>query len=259
MEFSHRSIGIIRTPFREKFGVPRQSMMMSDARGVLKLNPEPSYRVALNHLDEFTHLWVVFVFHQVVENDWRPTIRPPRVDSPRKVGVFASRSPHRPNPIGISAVKLERIDLDAPGGIEIHLSGVDLLDGTPVLDIKPYLPYADIIPEAASGWAGSEIPRFEVRFSEPCTSFLESREDLKLDRDLAGRTPEELRSLIVQTLEWDPRPTSQRRAMPIGVASSEGLAFGFRILGIEVKWEIHQGGILVTALELAQERGAEQV
>ena len=253
MEFNHRSIGTIRTPFREKFGVPRQSMMMSEARGVLKLNPDPAYRVALKHLDEFTHLWVVFVFHQVAESDWRPTIRPPRVDSPRKVGVFASRSPHRPNPIGISAVKLERIDLDAPGGIEIHLSGVDLLDGTPVLDIKPYLPYADIIPDAQSGWAGSEIPRFEVRFSEQCVSFFESRISMNLDHDLAGRTPEELKSLVVQTLEWDPRPTSQRRAMPIGAPASEGLAFGFRFLGIEVKWEIRQGGILVTALELAHD------
>jgi len=255
MEFTHRSIGIIRTPFREKFGIPRQSMMMSEARGVLKLNPDPAYRVALNHLDEFTHVWVVFVFHQVAENDWRPTIRPPRVDSPRKVGVFASRSPHRPNPIGISAVKLERIDLEAPGGIEIHLSGVDLLDGTPVLDIKPYLPYADIISTAESGWAGGEIPRFEVRFSEPCLSFLESRGDFPLDSDLAGRTPEELRRLLAQALENDPRPTSQRRAMPIGVPASEGLTFGFRFLGIEVKWEIRQSGILVTALEWVREEG----
>ena len=252
MEFKHQAIGVIRTPFREKFGVPRQSMMMSEARGVLKLNPDPAYRVALQHLDEFTHLWVVFVFHQVAEDDWRPTIRPPRVDAPRKVGVFASRSPHRPNPIGISAVKLERIDLEAPGGIEIHLSGVDLLDGTPVLDIKPYLPYADIIPEAASGWAGSEIPRFEVRFSESALAFFEGRERFELDPNLAGRTSEDLRRLIVQTLEWDPRPPSQRRAMPIASESSEGLAFGFRILDIEVKWEIRQGAILVTALELAE-------
>jgi tRNA-Thr(GGU) m(6)t(6)A37 methyltransferase TsaA len=251
MEFKHQAIGVIRTPFREKFGVPRQSMMMSEARGVLKLKPDPTFRVALNHLDEFTHLWVVFVFHQVAENDWRPTIRPPRVDAPRKVGVFASRSPHRPNPIGISAVKLERIDLEAPGGIEIHLSGVDLLDGTPVLDIKPYLPYADIIPEAASGWAGSEIPRFEVRFSDSCSDFFQGRGSFDVDADLAGRTPEDLRRLIVQTLEWDPRPTSQRRAMPIGAAPSEGLAFGFRILNIEVKWEIRHGGIFVTELEMA--------
>ena len=145
-------IGVIRTNFTEKFGVPRQSMMISEALGVLKLHPDPSFRAALNHLDRFTHIWVVFIFHQSVEKGWRPTIRPPRVDAPRKVGVFASRSPHRPNPIGLSAVKLERIDLDAPGGIEIHLSGVDLLDGTPVLDIKPYLPSTDAEAGASMGW-----------------------------------------------------------------------------------------------------------
>ncbi len=229
-------IGVIRTNFTEKFGVPRQSMMISEALGVLKLDPNPSFRAALNHLDRFTHVWVVFVFHQSLEKGWRPTIRPPRVDAPRRVGVFASRSPHRPNPIGLSAVKLERIDLDAPGGIEIHLSGVDLLDGTPVLDIKPYLPYADCIKEAGGGWAEGEIPRYQVEFS------IESQE--RLNREATPSHPR-IQNLIAQMLEWDPRPTSQRRAMPIEDPLSEGLRFGFRILDFDVQWEIRNSGIRV--------------
>ena len=112
-------------------------------------------------LETFSHLWVVFVFHAHGLGDARveASIRPPRLGGARKVGVLASRSPHRPNPIGLSAVKLERIDLDAAGGIEIHVTGVDVLDGTPVLDIKPYLPYADSIPEASSGLgSGADRP-----------------------------------------------------------------------------------------------------
>lgn len=237
-------IGFIRSPFTEKFGVPRQSMMISEAKGVLKLNPDPSFRVALNHLESFTHLWIIFVFHQHLgsgaSGGWRPTIRPPRLDAPRRVGVFASRSPHRPNPIGLSAVKLDRIDLDAPGGIEIHLSGVDLMDGTPVLDIKPYLPYADSFPEASGGWAGSEIPKYLVEFSE---------ESLKKIESFSARHPQ-LRLLISQMLEWDPRPTSQRRAMPIESEKTQGMAFAFRILEFDVRWEIRNHGIFVTDLVL---------
>ena len=228
MFFQHQAIGFLKTRFKEKFGVPRQSLMMREARGVLKLKPDPSYAQALLHLEKFSHLWLVFVFHQDMDKPWRPTIRPPRLDAPRKVGLFASRSPHRPNPIGISAVKLESIDLQAPGGIEIHVSGVDLLDGTPILDIKPYLPYADSIVEANAGWAGSEIPKYAVHFSEECEATLQSLKP----------TPQvpDWRELITQTLEWDPRPTSQRRAMPIESGEFNGMRFGLSICEAEVKW-----------------------
>jgi tRNA-Thr(GGU) m(6)t(6)A37 methyltransferase TsaA len=229
----------MKTDFTEKFGVPRQSLMIREARGVLKLNPDPAYRVALNHLEAFSHVWIVFVFHQSVEKGWRPTIRPPRVDAPRRVGVFASRSPHRPNPIGLSVVKLERIDLDAPGGIELHLSGVDIMDGTPVLDIKPYLPYADCVPEASGGWAESEIPRHRVEFSSESLT--------KIDRLAVTRHPR-LKALINEMLEWDPRPTSQRRTMGIDLPSSQGMKFGFRILDLDVRWEIRDQAIFVVDL-----------
>ena len=232
-------IGTMRTLFTEKFGVPRQSLMMSEAKGVLKLNVDPAYRVALNHLQDFSHIWIIFVFHQHTEKGWRPTIRPPRLDAPRRVGVFASRSPHRPNPIGLSVVKLDRIDLDAPGGIEIHVSGVDIMDGTPVLDIKPYLPYADSVPEANPGWANGEIPRYEVGFSPHCEELIEKRTSEQYPH---------FKALLSQMLEWDPRPTSQKRAMPIENIENDGMVFGFRVLEFEVQWQIHQGGILIVNL-----------
>jgi tRNA-Thr(GGU) m(6)t(6)A37 methyltransferase TsaA len=246
-------IGVIRTCFTEKFGLPRQSLMVDEARGVLKLQPDPGYRVALNHLERFSHLWVVFVFHRALAKGWRPTIRPPRVDAPRRVGVFASRSPHRPNPVGMSVVRLERIDLDAPGGIELHLSGIDLMDGTPVLDIKPYLPYVDRVEGATEGWAEGDIPRYSVEFTP------EALEALAAARVAARAAAHpRLRELVTQMLEWDPRPTSQRRAMPIGDPANEGRRFGFRVLDFDVRWEIRGGGIRVLEMVPAGATPAEQ-
>lgn len=229
-------IGFIKSCFTEKFGAPRQSMMITEARAVLKLNPDPAYELALKHLENFSHVWIIFVFHQHLHKPWHPVIRPPRLDAPRKVGVFASRSPHRPNPIGISAVKLDRMDRDAPGGIEIHLSGVDILNDTPVLDIKPYLPYADSIPEASEGWARGEIARYPVIFSPKSLAILAELSPEKFPR---------LKELIEQMLAWDPRPTSQRRAMPIEDDKSAGLQFGFRISDFDVQWQIRGEGIYV--------------
>lgn len=234
--FSH--IGILKTCFTEKFGAPRQSGMIDAAWGVLKLNPDPAFRMALNHLDEFSHVWIVFEFHKHLEKKWRPTILPPRIGAPSQIGVFASRSPHRPNPIGLSAVKLQRIDWDAPGGIEIHLGGVDILDGTPVLDIKPYLPFADCIPEATGGWAEEKVKRYRVEFSESSLQSLEA---------FAPQYPQ-LKSLISQMLEWDPRPTSQRESMPLESPESEGRTFGLRLLDIEIQWRVVSGGIRVEGL-----------
>lgn len=245
MTFHYKAIGLLQTPFREKFGVPRQSLMMDEARAILKLNPDPSYPLALSHLDQFSHVWVVFVFHKNGNGHWHPLIDTPRVEAGHRMGVFATRSPHRPNPIGMSAVKLERIAWDAPGGIEIHLNGVDLLDGTPVLDIKPYVPYADCIPDANSGWIKTEIERYPVTFSQDSLAVI--------DQHAANGHPR-LKMLIEQMLELDPRPTSQRRAAPIASQSTEAMRFAFRILGLDVHWEVRNGEIYVLhILELQSE------
>jgi tRNA-Thr(GGU) m(6)t(6)A37 methyltransferase TsaA len=234
-------IGVIHSDFKEKFGVPRQSLMISEARAVLKLNPNQAFLTALNHLDRFSHVWIVFVFHQADDREWTPTIKPPRIGAPNRVGVFASRSPHRPNPIGISAVKLDRIDLEAKGGIEIHLSGIDLLDGTPVLDLKPYIPYADSIPEANAGWAEGKIPKYPVSFSDESLTFIDGQ---------SARFPH-LLGLLTQTLEYDPRPTSYRQSMPIEDMANDSRVFKFRIMDFDVHWHIEKHAIRVDQIILA--------
>lgn len=237
-------IATLYTPFKEKFGAPRQSLMIPEAKAILKLSPEYP-RETLNHLETFSHLWIVFCFDRHLEKPWHPTIRPPRVDAPRKVGVFASRSPHRPNPIGLSAVKLDSINFEESKnirhekGIEIYLSGVDFLDGTLVFDIKPYIPYTDSILEANSGWIKSEIPSFDVLFSETATSIIREHEK--------NEAPH-FEKLLIEVLRWDPRPTSQKRAFPIQSKEFEGMQFGFNLYGYDIKWVIHQNAILVTDL-----------
>lgn len=238
--YSFAPIGYIQSCFKEKFGVARQSMMIPQARGLLKFNPDPAYRNSLQNLAEFSHLWIIFVFHKNIEKGWRPLITPPRIDAPKQVGVFASRSPHRPNPIGMSVVKIEGLDFSAPGGIELHLSGLDILDGAPVLDIKPYLPFADSFSDANPGWASRSIQKYRVEFSPESARFI---------KESGARYHPDLQALLQQMLELDPRPTSQRRRSSIEADEAEGLVFAFRIFDFDVKWQIHNKGILVMELE----------
>jgi tRNA-Thr(GGU) m(6)t(6)A37 methyltransferase TsaA len=234
--FEFAAIGEVRTPFPDKFGIPRQPGLVSQAKGVIKIHPDPDLKTALRSLEEFSHLWIVFVFHEHGGKSWKPSIRPPRLGGNVKVGVLASRSPHRPNPIGLSAVKLDKVDFDAEGGPEIHVSGVDLLDGTPVLDIKPYIPYADSIPDANAGWASAPIPRHPVKFTDEAEA-----EIFKRDPDGSRG----LRALIVEVLELDPRPAYQARQVPVTDKKSWGTKHGFDLLGHDIKYEIHQTQFLV--------------
>ncbi len=239
--YTFTPIGVVRTCFKEKFGIPRQPGLVSDAEGVIQLIDHPFYRQALRELEGFSHLWIIWIFHRHDAKDWKPSIRPPRLGGARKVGVLASRSPHRPNPIGLSAVRLERVDLDAPGGPEIHVRGVDILDGTPVLDIKPYIAYADSIPDARAGWADEPIIRTPVRFSvqgELATAERAQR---------AGGYPN-LRELVVQMLELDPRPAFQKRRSPPDSPAAQGTRYGFLLHGFDVKWEIRDGEFVVLDL-----------
>lgn len=234
---SYFPIGTLQTCFTEKFGAPRQALMVSDARGVLKLRHDSAFREALRGLETFSHVWIIYVFDRHVGKPWRPTIRPPRIGGPKRVGVLASRSPHRPNPIGLSAVKLDSINYEARDGIEIHLSGVDILNDTPVLDIKPYLPYADNVPEAIAGWAKGEIERYPVEFPEEISC------------------PPHLRGLVTQMLEWDPRPRPQRETMPLNDPATEGRRFAFRVSTVDVHWEIRKGAIRVVDVILLDLNG----
>ncbi len=232
-------IGVVRSAFTEKFGIPRQPGLTPEAKGVIELNPHEMFPAACKELDRFSHIWVIFVFHANESRDWKPAIRPPRLGGNKKVGVLSSRSPHRPNPIGMSVVKLDRIELDHPKGVRLHVSGLDILDGSPVLDIKPYLPYADSIAGANSGWADDPIEKHEVRFTEKALQDLKAREFKQLN----------LKPMIIEMLELDPRPAFQKRRMPVSHPNSVGKKFGFSLFDFDVKWEIEIDHLLVTGIE----------
>lgn len=188
-----RPIGLVRSCFSEKFGIPRQPGLVPAATGTITLYDWVATE-SLEGLEQFSHLWVFFQFHKAVERGFKPRIRPPRLGGNKKVGVLASRSPQRPNFMGQSVVRLQSIDQSQ--GI-IHIAGLDLLDGTPVIDIKPYIPYTDCVPEASEGYAPKPVQNMQVVFSPECQRFC------KEDNTRQGR---HLQQLIEQILEQDPRP-----------------------------------------------------
>jgi tRNA (adenine37-N6)-methyltransferase len=181
-------IGLVHSCFKQKFGTPRQSGLCKNAKGTIEIFKEFSHEDSVRELESFSHIWVLFNFHKV--KSWNPTVRPPRLGGTKKVGVFASRSPFRPNPIGMSILKLEEIRRKN-GKIFLEVSGLDLLDQTPVLDIKPYIPSVDAITDAKDGWQEIEFEKIEnIKFSP----------NLKIDN------PE----LITEVIGLDPRPAHQK-------------------------------------------------
>ena len=170
MDFTFPAIGIVHSCFKEKFGIPRQPGLAPLAKARLELLPPYDDPNALEGLDTCSHIWLQFVFHANARATWKPKVKPPRLGGNKSVGVFATRSPTRPAPIGLSVVKLESID-NINGKLFLNLSGVDLLDGTPVLDIKPYLPYVDIVPDAINTFADKPPVLMPVQLSEECAAF----------------------------------------------------------------------------------------
>lgn len=158
MSVTFEPIGVIRSCFREKFGIPRQAGLVAEAPATLEIMAPYNRAEAFRGLAEFSHVWIVFLFHDINRDGWRPTVRPPRLGGNKRVGVFATRSGYRPNPIGLSAVALEKITQES-GKLRLHLTGGDFLDGTPVLDVKPYVPYADRLPAATGGFAAAPPQR----------------------------------------------------------------------------------------------------
>ncbi|WP_100638688.1 tRNA (N6-threonylcarbamoyladenosine(37)-N6)-methyltransferase TrmO [Marinobacter salexigens] len=194
-------IAITRSCFKDKFGVPRQPGLTRYARADLVIQSPYNREDAFRGLETASHLWLIFQFHEAVRAEWRPVVRPPRLGGNQKMGVFASRSPFRPNSLGLSVVRNEGL-LRKEGQLVLQVSDHDLIDGTPILDVKPYLPFADSIPSAALGWA--EAPpteRLEVVFLA------------EAEQQLAGLSPEEypdLKLLIADVVSYDPRPSFRR-------------------------------------------------
>lgn len=201
MQYLFEPIGVVRSPLVERAQAPRQPGVeqgASRADGRIELYPGRGFDDALSGLDAWELAWVLFVFHRNVEQGrgWKPRVQPPRAEA--KVGVFATQSPHRPNPVGMSCVKIERVE-----GLVVHVRGIDLLDGTPVLDLKPYVPYADAHPDARSGWLKPEDPRpaWQVTFTDAAADQLSWLKEHGVD----------LRAAVESALALGPQPHAYRR------------------------------------------------
>ena len=178
-EFSLKKIAEIKNGFNEKFGIPRQSGLCESVKS--KTIFEPDYRVneAFKGLEEFSHIWIIWQFSKAVREDWSPTVRPPRLGGNKRMGVFATRSPFRPNSLGLSCVKLDKVEFTDDLGPVLHISGADLMDGTPIFDIKPYIPYADSKTDATEGFTSTPKRRLEVEFAESLNVSYELKENIK--------------------------------------------------------------------------------
>lgn len=220
MPYSVSPIGFLRSCFKEKFAIPRQPQLAPAARGILELIAPFDQPEALEGLEQVSHVWLLFLFHQTLEEQPRLRVRPPRLGGNRSLGVFATRSTHRPNGIGQSVVKLERIE---PG--RLWLSGIDLLDGTPVVDIKPYVPYADCVLGARNGIADAPPTLIPLEWSETA---------LQQAHEHAARLGEPLAELIEQCLAQDPRPAYQK--------PEPERRYGVRLWDVDVRWHYPQPG-----------------
>ncbi|MCI7713622.1 MAG: tRNA (N6-threonylcarbamoyladenosine(37)-N6)-methyltransferase TrmO [Clostridiales bacterium] len=212
-------IAHIRTDLTDKFGVPRQSGLVPELGGTIVLEPPYRNPDALRGLEGFSHLWLIFQFHRAARAEWSPTVRPPRLGGNVRMGVFATRSPFRPNPIGLSSVRLERVELTADLGPVLHVRGADLVDGTPIFDIKPYSPYGDSHPEAVGGFA-----------SAPAGETL----TVVIPPELLEQVPESRREALRGVLAQDPRPHYQ---------NDPDRVYGFTFAGMEVRFSV-AGGVL---------------
>ena len=222
--FTMAPVAHIRSDFPTKFGIPRQSGLVESLRASVVFAPEYRNPDALRGMEGFSHLWLVWVFSRSVGAGWSPTVRPPRLGGNERMGVFATRSPFRPNPIGLSAVKLEEIRLHTPDGPQLIVSGADLMDGTPILDIKPYLPYADCHPEALGGFA----PTGGAELAVDCPP------------ELLGRLPGDKARALLAVLARDPRPSYQH---------DPDRVYGMDFAGHNIRFSVSGNTLTVLSIE----------
>ena len=217
-------IAKIRSDFPTKFGIPRQSGLVEGLRATIVFEPEYRKDEALRGIEGYSHLWLLWNFSKAERNGWSPTVRPPRLGGNKRMGVFATRSPFRPNPIGLSSVKIEGVEKTSEGTV-IHISGADLMDGTPIYDIKPYLAFTDSHPQATGGFAAEELGySLEVEFSEELLA--------KIDTDK--------RQGLIELLAQDPRPAYN---------DDPDRIFGFEFGKKEIKFKVANGILTVIAVQ----------
>ena len=214
-------IGLVNSPYKEKFAIPRQPGLVNSAKGTIRLLGDVNNIDAVKVLEQFSHIWLLFIFHGTQNHGWKPLVRPPRLGGNKKIGVLATRSTFRPNPIGMSVVKLDKIaviDTD----VILHISGLDLLDQTPIVDIKPYIPYCDAIPNANAGFAQTEPQvNLNVTFSQQAQLALQA---------LTKVLPE-LNVLISQVLSQDPRPAYKQNKTDTNV-------YGMNLYHLNIQWQM---------------------
>ena len=223
--YSMRVIARIHSDFSSKFGVPRQSGLVDALESTVVFEPEFRNADALRGLEGFSHLWLVWVFDQAIRETWSPTVRPPRLGGNQRMGVFATRSPFRPNPIALSSVKLAGIEHTAEFGTVLKIRGADLMDGTPILDIKPYIPYADSHPDAVGGFA-----------SAPAGETLK----VHIPPELLALVPENRLEALRGVLAQDPRPHYQ---------DDPERVYGFGFAGLEVKFSVDGTHLIVSDIQ----------
>ncbi len=212
-KYETKIIARIHNDFKTKFGVPRQSGLVKDVVSTIVFEPEYRDPIALRGIEQFSHLWLIWQFSQAVRDDWSPTVRPPRLGGNKRVGVFATRSPFRPNAIGLSSVKLEGVEQTAEGTV-LHVSGADLMDGTPILDVKPYLPFTDSHPDATGGFADE---KFDYSLKVECS------------KELLNKLPPSKQASLLEILAQDPRPSYQ----------NDDRVYGFAFGDYEIKFTVN--------------------
>ena len=218
-------IAHIENDFSTKFGIPRQSGLVNSLRSRIVFAPEYRNPDAFRGLEDFSHVWLIWEFSQAVRQKWSPTVRPPRLGGNTRMGVFATRSPFRPNPVGLSAVQLEEVVLHGADAPYLVVSGADLMNGTPIYDIKPYLPYADCRPEALGGFAPAPAG---------------ARLAVDIPPDLLARVPEDKRAALTGVLSQDPRPSYQHDPERV---------YGMAFAGLEVRFQVEGDRLKVVSVE----------
>ena len=218
-------IARMHSDFSTKFGIPRQSGLVEELRSTIVFEPEYRNADALRGIEGFSHLWIIWQFSEAVRSGWSPTVRPPRLGGNTRMGVFATRSPFRPNNLGLSCVKLLGVEETAEFGTVIHVGGADLMDGTPIFDIKPYIPYADCKPDATGG------------FTDTAGDFLLH---VVFPEELLAMLPQEKQQAAVSVLSHDPRPSYQRQT---------GRVYGLTFAGYDIRFTVADDVLTVEAVE----------
>ena len=225
MDVNIQIIARMRSDFATKFGIPRQSGLVEELRSTIVFEPEFRNPDALRGIEDFSHLWIIWQFSEAVRQGWSPTVRPPRLGGNTRMGVFATRSPFRPNNLGLSSVKLLGVEHTAEFGTVLHVGGADLMDGTPIFDIKPYIPYGDCHPDATGG------------FTDHAGAFL-----LQVDfpAELLEQLPADKREAAVAVLSHDPRPSYQRKPDRV---------YGLIFAGFDIRFQVKENILTVVDLE----------